>query len=231
MAKTKRRKPRTSRQKNSTLPIIIAVAAVLIIVGALVVFNQSATRPVVANVSVDYPTGITEDGQPYKGGANAKVVIEDFSDFGCPHCADFAEALSEISDEYIKTGKIKVIFRNFVLGPGTLAAAQGGECALDQGADAFWAYHDAVYANQNRGDALFAPSGLKEIAKQIGLDTNAFNKCLDASQKTAEIQKDSRDGEARGINSTPTLFFNGEKSIGAMSASTLKDKIESMLAQ
>lgn len=118
-----------------------------------------------------------------------------------------------------------------MLGPGTLAAAQGGECALDQGADAFWAYHDAVYANQNRGDALFAPSGLKEIAKQIGLDTNAFNKCLDASQKTAEIQKDSRDGEARGINSTPTLFFNGEKSIGAMSASTLKDKIESMLAQ
>ncbi len=230
MAKTKRRRPQP-KKKNSALPLIIAAAAVLIVVGGLVIFNQNATKPVVAAVTVDYPTGITADGQPFKGGADAKVVLEEFSDFGCPHCRDFAATLDSISDEYIKTGKIKVVFRNFVLSPRTLAAARGGECALDQGADAFWAYHDAVFANQARGDAIFAPSGIKSIAAQVGLDTNAFNKCMDTNQKTAEIQKDSQDGDARGIDSTPTLYFNGEKFLGAMPAADLRAKLDSMLGQ
>ena len=230
MAKTKRRRSQ-AQKKSGPLPLIIAVAAVLLVVGGLIILNQNATKPVVASVSVDFPTGITEDGQPYKGGADATVVLEEFSDFGCPHCRNFAETLDAISDDYIKTGKIKVIFRNFVLSPRTLAAARGGECALDQGADAFWAYHDAVFANQARGDAIYAPSGIKSIAKQIGLDTAAFNKCMDTNQKTAEIQKDSQDGDARGIDSTPTLYFNGEKFLGAMPAAELRAKLDSMLGQ
>ncbi len=230
MAKTKRRQAKR-QNKNNTLPIIIAVAAVLIVVGALVIFNQNATKPVVANVSVDFPTGITADGQPYKGDADAKVTLEEFSDFGCPHCRDFAATLDSISDDYIKTGKIKVVFRNFVLSPRTLPAARGGECALDQGADAFWAYHDAVYANQSRGDAIYATTGIKSIAAQIGLDKSAFNKCMDTSQKTAAIQTDSQDGAARGIDSTPTLYFNGEKSLGAMPAGELRAKLDALLAQ
>lgn len=230
MAKTKRRRSQ-AQKKSGPLPLIIAVAAVLLVVGGLIILNWNATKPVVASVSVDFPTGITEDGQPYKGGADATVVLEEFSDFGCPHCRNFAETLDAISDDYIKTGKIKVIFRNFVLSPRTLAAARGGECALDQGADAFWAYHDAVFANQARGDAIYAPSGIKSIAKQIGLDTAAFNKCMDTNQKTAEIQKDSQDGDARGIDSTPTLYFNGEKFLGAMPAAELRAKLDSMLGQ
>ncbi len=230
MAKTKRRRSVPAKKSNG-LPLIIAAAAILLVVGGLVILNQNATKPVVAAVSVDYPTGITDDGQPYKGGADAKVVLEEFSDFGCPHCRDFADTLDSLSDEYIKTGKIKVIFRNFVLSPRTLAAARGGECALDQGSDAFWAYHDAVFANQARGDAIYAPTGIKSIAEQIGLDTNAFNKCMDTSQKTADIQKDSQDGDARGIDSTPTLYFNGEKFLGAMPAADLRAKLDSMLGQ
>ncbi len=229
MARKKRR--RTTQSKSNRLPLILAGAAVLIIIGGLIVFNQNATKPVVANVTVDYPTGVTEDGQPFKGGADAKVVLEDFSDFGCPHCANFAATLSSVSDDYIKTGKVKVIFRNFVLSPRTLTAARGGECALAQGSDAFWVYHDAVFANQSRGDTIYTASGIKSIAAQVGLDTNAFNKCLDSNQKTAEIQKDSQEGDRRGINSTPTLYFNGEEFLGAMPESDLRARFDAMLGQ
>ena len=230
MARTKRR-PATRKAQNKNLPIILAGAAVLIIVGALFIFNQNATQPIVADVTVDYPTGITEDGQPFKGGADAKVVLEEFADFGCSHCADFNEALHSISDDYIKTGKVKVIFRNFVLSPRTLTAARGGECALAQGSDAFWAYHDAVFANQLRGDTIFSATGIKSIAEQVGLDTAAFNKCVNGSQKTAEIQKDSADAKSHGINSTPTLYFNGEEFLGAMSEGELRSKLDNLLNQ
>lgn len=230
MARTKRRTA-TRKSKNSSLPIILAAAAVLIIIGALFIFNQNATQPVVANVTVDYPTGITEDGQPFKGGADASVVLEEYADFGCSHCADFNEAVHSVSDDYIKTGKVKLIFRNFVLSPRTLTAARGGECALAQGSDAFWAYHDAVYSNQLRGDTIYSASGIKTIAEQVGLDTAAFNKCLNGSQKTAEIQKDSADAKAHGINSTPTLYFNGEEFLGAMSEGDLRARFDSLLNQ
>lgn len=229
MAKTKRRV--SKKKKNNAIPFIIAVAAILVVVGALIIFNQSATQVVMADIQVDYPTGITEDGQPFKGGENASVVIEEYSDFGCPHCADFAETLSSISDEYIKTGKIKVIFRNFVLSPATTPAAKGSECALQQGSDAFWAYHDAVFANQSQGDVIFSASGLKDIAQQVGLDAKTFNTCLDTNKTLGEIQKDSKDGEAHGINSTPTLYFNGEEFLGAMPEAQLKTKLDGLLSQ
>lgn len=229
MAKAKRRAARN--QKNNTLPFIVAIAAILIVAGALVIFNQSATKTVIADVKVDYPTGITADGQPFKGGENASVVLEEFSDFGCPHCADFAETLTNISDDYIKTGKIKVIFRNFVLSPATTPAAKGAECALKQGSDAFWIYHDTVFANQSQGDVIFTASGLKDIAAQIGLDTKSFNTCLDTNQTLVDIQKDSQDGDAHGINSTPTLYFNGEEFLGAMPEVQLRAKLNSLLSQ
>lgn len=229
MAKTKRRAARN--KKSNTLPFIIAVAVILVVIGALIIFNQSATKIVVADIQVDYPTGITEDGQPFKGGENASVVIEEFSDFGCSHCADFAETLSSISNDYIKTGKIKVIYRNFVLSPKTTPAAKGGECALQQGSDAFWAYHDAVFANQTQGDTIFSATGLKDIAQQVGLDTKTFNSCLDTNKTLGDIQKDSQDGDAHGINSTPTLYFNGEEFLGAMPEAQLRAKLNSMLNQ
>ncbi len=229
MAEVKRRAAKT--KKNNAIPFIIATATILIVAGALVIFNQSATKTVIANVKVDYPTGITEDGQPFKGGENASVVLEEYSDFGCPHCADFAETLSAISDNYIKTGKIKVIFRNFVLSPATTPAAKGAECALKQGSDAFWLYHDTVFANQSQGDVIFSSSGLKDIAQQIGLDSKAFNTCLDTNQTLVDIQKDSQDGSAHNINSTPTLYFNGEEFLGAMSEAQLRAKLNSLLSQ
>jgi len=229
MAKTKRRTAK--HKKNNTLPFIVAIATIFIVAGALVIFNQSTNKVIVADVHVDYPTGITEDGQPFKGGENASVVLEEFSDFGCPDCADFADTLSSISDDYIKTGKIKVIFRNFVLSPATTPAAKGAECALKQGSDAFWVYHDTVFANQSQGDVILSPSGLKDIAQQIGLDTKAFNTCLDTNQTLVDIQKDSQAGDALNINSTPTLYFNGEEFLGAMPEAQLRAKLNSLLSQ
>ncbi|MFQ5577251.1 MAG: DsbA family protein [Anaerolineae bacterium] len=232
MAKTKRRKRQPVQKKSNTLPFVIAGAVVVVLIGALIIYNQSASKPVATDIVVDYPTGVTADGEPFKGGADAQVVIEDFSDFRCSHCATFADTVHSISDEYIKTGNVKLIFRNYAfLGQGSTNAAQAGECALQQSAEAFWAYHDALFANQGKGENVFTRAGLKDVAEQIGLDGDAFSSCLNSNQMAAEVQADLIDGNAKGVESTPTLFINGQIVRGAPTPADLKSTLDTLLGQ
>ena len=117
------------------------------------------------------------------------------------------------------------------MGQGSTNAAQAGECALQQSAKAFWAYHDALFANQGKGENVFTRAGLKDIAEQIGLDGNAFSNCLNSNQMATEVQADLVDGNAKGVESTPTLFINGQIVRGAPTPADLKSTLDTLLAQ
>lgn len=162
------------------------------------------------------------------GPRDAPVVIEEYADFQCPWCAKFATgALHDLEDTYIRpgTGQVRFIFRHMaVLGPASQTAAEAAECANEQGQ--FWPYADQLYANQRTPD-LFSPNGLKQLAADIGLDTAAFNACLDSRRYQQVVEQETRQGQARGVRYTPTFIVNGQVLVGAVSLAQLSRLIAS----
>lgn len=228
--KTRRRHSRKQRQGISTKQILIIVAAAVMVVVLLVILNSN--RPQTAMTDLTYATGLTSEGEPYKGSPDAPLKLEEFSDFLCGHCGDFADALGALGPDYIETGKVQVIFRNFAfLAPESIQAAQAAECALDQGSDKFWQYHDLLYAKRGTGLAAYSKLQLKAYARQIGLDTTTFNNCLDSGAKAQEVRADLGEGQSKGVQSTPTWFLNDQMQVGGVPEEQLRKIFDSQSPQ
>ena len=145
-----------------------------------------------------------EDNDPVLGDPDAGISIVEFSDFQCPFCARaHTGALAEFrTTDVFKNGEVNLIYKHFPLNsihPFAQKAGEASECANRQGN--FWEYHDTLFANQQ---ALDTPS-LKQYASQIGLDTAAFNSCLDGGEASSEVTKETSQATAAGGRGTP--FF------------------------
>jgi protein-disulfide isomerase len=188
---------------------------------------------------------IEVDDNPSKGPADAKVTIVEFSDFQGPNCWTFAQQiLPQILANY--GDKVRFVFMNFPLSNDTYAqnAAEAGECANAQGS--FWQYHDLLFQNQKVLTDLLAPDpaaglvkvveNLKAYAAQLGLDTAAFNECLDSGRMRFAVAADKRVAlKARtdtGLTSVfvPAFFINGNLLQGHMSYDVFVRAIEAALA-
>lgn len=141
---------------------------------------------------------------PFKGEKNAKVTLIEFSDYQCPFCArHFRDTIPQLEREYVSTGKLKYIFRNFPIEsihPQAFKAHEAANCAAEQGK--YWEMHDRLFANQN---AL----GLKDMpnhAQALKLDLPKFQQCLDSGKYAAKIRKDLADGQKAGVQGTPSFF-------------------------
>jgi protein-disulfide isomerase len=168
------------------------------------------------------------------GDAKAKVLIIEFGDYQCPSCRMFwREVEPRLKKEYVDTGKVKLVFRDFPIvqiHPEAMLAAIAVDCAGDQ--KKYWQMHDKVFREQDRGeDSLvrFKNTDLKKWAKDIGLDTAAFNECLDSSRYRDEVAKDKADGDSVGIQGTPTFFINGRIVGGAQPYPVFKKIIDEEL--
>ena len=187
--KQKRRK-RSKQQGVSTTQVLIVIGTAVAAVALLVALNSNRLQPATVG-KLAYETGVTPEGQPYKGSPDAPLKVVEYADFLCGHCGDFADTLNTLAPDYIETGKVQVVFRNFAfLTPESFLAAQAAECALDQGADKFWKYHDLLFAARGTGRAAYSNTRLKMYAQEIGLDMTAFNRCLDLGVKYKEVQAD-----------------------------------------
>src|SRR3990167_5592755 len=116
---------------------------------------------------------LAKDG-PKRGTDKAPVTLIEFSDFQCSFCRKFRQTTLPLLDKkYISTGKAKFIYRHFaVLGKPSEMAAQGAECAGEQGK--FWEYHDKLFASAG-SPLAFTDGKLKSYAKELGLKSQAFN--------------------------------------------------------
>lgn len=176
------------------------------------------------------PSGImvSADDDPSKGSKNAPVTIVEFSDFQCPFCARFyTQILPLMEENYINTGKVKLVYRDFPLGFHTNAqkSAEAAECADEQGR--FWEYHNKIFENQNKLDTI----NLKQYAKDLGLDSKKFDSCLDSGKMASEVQKDFSDGSSYGVSGTPTFFINGIEVVGAQPYTVFQQIIEQELSK
>src|SRR3989338_8393722 len=176
---------------------------------------------------------VSVDDDAFLGDEDAPVVVIEFSDFQCPFCRSFwRDTLPEIKSQYIDTGKVKFVYRDFPLDfhPGAMPAAQATECAEDQGK--FWEMHDKIFIEQDKqggGTIQFGIDDLEKWASEMGLNTGDFNSCLDSQKYAEEVKKDSNDCRLAGVSGTPSFSINGRLIVGAQPFSAFKSIIDEEL--
>jgi len=163
-------------------------------------------------------------GRPSRGPASAPVTVVVFSDFQCPYCKKFSTTLNEVSKKY--GDKVRLVFRQFPLTnihPDAMKASRAALCAADQ--NRFWEMHDLLFQDQSN----LKTEALKERAKKLGLDLDAFDACLDSSQHVTQIHEDVVAGASAGADGTPTTYVNGRYLNGAQPLDALSEIIDEEL--
>lgn len=152
------------------------------------------------------------------GSADAKVVVVNFSDFGCPFCGTFArETYPALEREFVQSGKVFFKYVPFVMGmfPNAREASRAAECAADQGK--FWQMHDRLYAGQQAWKRTFAPEEIfRQNAAGIRLDVARFNACYAGQQTDSRTAEATRRAEQLRVRATPSFFVNGRLIEGAL---------------
>ncbi len=180
---------------------------------------------------------VSIDDDPVKGDPKAPVTLVEFSDYQCPYCRKFHnQVLKKIEEDYIKTGKVKYIFRDFPLGfhKKAIPAAIAANCAGEQ--DKYWLLNDFLFDNPNKLDT----DQVLEAAKDLDLNYAKFESCLNDNNHEAEIKKDMSEGSKYGVRGTPSVFlgksgddkeFKGLYLRGFRSYEFYKAEIDKLLAQ
>ncbi len=232
---------RDGQKKDIILPVSIIVAAVMI--GGAIIFmtlyrggatpawtanNPAANAGNLAVATNTVPSSASTSAilalgprDAILGNKNAPVTVIEYGDYQCPFCAQYFQNVQPtISQQYIDTGKVKMVFRNFAfLGPESIAAAEAAECAEDQ--NQLWPYHDALYnaklADDNKGgtedDGVLNRTLFLSIAKQLNLNLSDFTNCIDTNKYASLVAQEKTDGAmlitALGIAATPATLVNG----------------------
>lgn len=188
------------------------------------------------------PVKVSVDDDPILGDKKAKVTLIEFSDYECPFCKKyFTDTYPQIKKDYIDTGKVKMVFRDLPLGfhQNAPKQAEAAECARKQGGDSvYFKYHDQIFTKTTSGGTGLALDQLPVMAKELGLNINKFQQCLDSGEFKSEVEKDLADAGKVGASGTPTFFIgestnNGEidgiKVVGAQPYIAFKTIIDELL--
>jgi protein-disulfide isomerase len=194
MGKRVQKKARAAaRRRRRRLNIIIGV---VVVVGAIAAF--ASTRPPAPDPSL--PALVAEELS--KGPAEALVTITEYGDFNCPSCRQYHQLgiIDQVLDQF--PGEVRFVWRHFpVITPSSPDLAEAAECAADQGA--FWEFHDLLF------DA--SPTGKGQMigfAEQLGLDTEAFNRCFESRGYRAAVEDQMREAFGLGFRGTPSFMIN-----------------------
>jgi protein-disulfide isomerase len=153
---------------------------------------------------------------PSMGDPKAPVTLVEYSDFECPVCRNLHDVLRGILTSY--AGKVRVVFKDFPIEqihPWARTAAIAGRCAYQQDAKAFWKMYDFIYDNQELISAANAWTKMADYAGQSGLDAVAFKSCMASPEAGAAVNASRANGQKLEVNSTPTVFVNGRRLVGA----------------
>lgn len=241
------------QKKDRFLPISILVAAVLIC-GAVVFsafYKGGAAQNPAANAG-----GTPAAGQPAApttntsvmalgprdailGSASAPVTLVEYGDYQCPFCGTefYAQTEPLIVQNYVNTGKVKFVFRDFAfLGPESTAAANAAQCANDQGK--LWVYHNALYSGKvaddakggTESDGFFSTTELLNLGQQVGLNMATFTSCVNNNSDANIVAQEKTDATNQGVNSTPTFYVNGTQILGAQPYAQFQQVLDAAIA-
>ncbi len=201
--------------------------------------NQPVKNAPLPNIPPEAPKQIAKlrPSDHILGDKKAPITIIEYSDFECPFCKRFHPTMKELVKA--NDGKIKWVYRHFPLSfhANAQKEAEATECANKLGGNkAFWAYTDAIFEKTTSGGTGLALEALVPIAKELGLNTTKFKKCLDSGEFADYVKQDMALGAAEGITGTPGNILikkDGTTSIisGAVSKETLQASIDSALKE
>jgi len=151
-----------------------------------------------------------DNGSPILGDPNAPVTLVEFGDYQCHFCNVFFHTTEDsILKNYVETGKVKMIFKDYnIIGPDSVNASHGAHCAMDQGL--FWEYHDILYSNwtgENNGWA--SSDNLARFAQEIGLDMDVWTECMVNGSHSKSIIASNNDAKSLELTGTPAFFVIG----------------------
>jgi protein-disulfide isomerase len=152
---------------------------------------------------------------PILGDPNAPITLVEYSDFECPVCKNLHDNLRGLLPNY---PQVRVVFKDFPIEqihPWARTAALAGRCAYQQDPKAFWKVYDLIYDNQEIISAANAWAKMLDYAGQTGLNTDNFKACLASRDAGAAIDASRLNGQQLEVNSTPTVFVNGRRMVGA----------------
>jgi protein-disulfide isomerase len=160
-----------------------------------------------------------------KGPSDGRVAVVEFGDFQCPICRSMVPVLKRLQAEH--KDDVRLVWKDFPLDghPDARPAAEAARCAADQGR--FWEYHDKLFDNQQ----ALGKTRLKEYAKQIKLDQNAFAACLEKSVHRPDVDRALTEAADHGVAATPTVFINGRLVVGAVPYETYERIVREELAR
>jgi protein-disulfide isomerase len=172
--------------------------------------HELATQGPPPPKTLEDPVPLSINGDPFRGPANAKVTIVEFSDFQCPYCSAAAPAALKLVDQF--SNRVKLVFKQFPLDMHKQAhfAAEASLAAHAQGK--FWPLHDKMFANFRQ----LSRDNILKWAGEVGLDVPQFTADLDSGKYRALVDRETQEGETAGVNGTPTFFINGKRYNGSI---------------
>jgi len=179
-----------------------------------------AQRPVQPAQPAHVMSKVSVGDGPSLGKPDAPVILIEFSDYQCPFCGRFfKQTFAALKADYIDTGKLRYVFRDFPLDsihPQARKAAEAAHCAGAQGK--YWEMHDTLFKNQG----ALTVDNLKAFARDVGLDMDAFNTCLDQGMYAEAVNQHLAAGSQAGINGTPGFFIGKTSAEGTLEATLIK---------
>jgi protein-disulfide isomerase len=173
------------------------------------------------------------------GSPDARVTVTQFAEYQCTVCQRFfLENEEELTEAYIETGKIRFVFKQFVMyGEESMNAALAAEAAADQGK--FWEYHSLLMQQEaSPKEEDLTVETLQNLAGELGLDMEKFNAALLSDKHRDKIERDFAQGRAMGVRGTPTFFVHGgagegvtRKGEGNISFDKFKELIDVLLEE
>ncbi len=209
---------RTKKKRQQRMRTVIGIGGFILLV-ILVLISPAiynSLKPAGSFVRITPTVYPLENGKTL-GNSDAKVKVEVYADFQCPACKLFSDSVENqlFQSTYISSGQVYFEFMNWPfidsnsITKESHQAANAAMCANEQGH--FWDYHDILFTNQS-GENLgaFTDKRLQAFAQSLGLDMTAFNKCFRANKYSTEIEAEYQQGISLKVDSTPTIFVNGQ---------------------
>ena len=211
--KRPRRKRATTRAQRPWIPVaVVGGGAILVVLLIVVLSNVFGGGNSASIVDSGIAHSSSQEG-PVLGQPNAPLTMIEYFRFNCSHCADFAlQTAPQIEKDYVDTGKLRIEERALAPEGDLLTASEAALCAGDQGR--YFDYYDLLFANFTRA---YSGDNLKEYARHLGLDTGAFNSCLDSKKYEQSVVDETDRALSAGVNATPTFFIGGTQAMEAAS--------------
>jgi protein-disulfide isomerase len=187
--------------------------------------QQTAAPPAAQDVDEFVAAALAERAM---GDPDAPVTIFEYASMTCPHCAEFHnQHLEKLKTRYIDTGKVRLVFRNFVLNAVDLRASMMSRCAPEE---RFFDLVEVLFRTQGSWALATDPvAELAKIGRLSGIDEATFNSCLGSEALVNGLIQLREAGSAEGVASTPTFIINGERVVGSRTADELAEIIEPLL--